>query len=55
MPEAAFAALVPPRVIAPGVQVLNWKDHYAPTINGKVPPSLDDYEMARSYCLSAAE
>ena len=46
------AALLPPRVAAPGVQVLNWKDQFAPTINGKVPASLDDYEMARSYAIA---
>jgi WD40 repeat protein len=44
--------LLPPRLSAPGVQVANWKDQYAPTINGKVPPSLDDYEMARSYAIA---
>jgi WD40 repeat protein len=49
---APSAALSPPRVTASGVQVLNWKDQYAPTINGKVPASLDDYEMARSYAIA---
>ena len=41
-----------PRLTAPGVQVLNWKDQYAPTINGQTPKSLDDYEMARSYAIA---
>jgi hypothetical protein len=34
------------------VVVLAWKDQYAPTINGKTPSSLDDYEMARSYAIA---
>jgi hypothetical protein len=42
----------PPRLTAPGVLVLGWKDQYAPTINGKTPTSLDDYEMARSYAIA---
>src|SRR5262249_42177190 len=44
--------LSPPRLSAPGVQVANWKDQYAPTINGKTPAALDDYEMARSYAIA---
>lgn len=42
----------PPRRSAPGLTVLNWKDQYAPTINGKTPDSLDDYETARSYAIT---
>ncbi len=42
----------PPRTSAPGVTILNWKDQYAPTINGKSPATLDDYEMVRSYAIA---
>ncbi len=41
----------PPRESAPGVSVLNWKDEYAPTINGN-RLVLDDYEMSRSYAIA---
>jgi WD40 repeat protein len=46
------ATVFPPRRSAPGMAVLNWKDQYAPTINGKTPTSLDDYETARSYAIT---
>jgi WD40 repeat protein len=41
----------PPRLSAPGVEILDWKDAYKPTINGVVP-QLDDYEMSRSYAIA---
>jgi WD40 repeat protein len=48
---APAVPVFPPRLAASGVEVANWKDHYAPTINGK-RPTLDDYEMARSYAIA---
>ncbi len=50
--DEPISPVFPPRLTAPGVQVLAWKDQYAPTINGKTPSSLDDYEMARSYVIA---
>ena len=44
--------VLPPRMSSSGVEVLNWKDQYTPTINGKSPTSLRDYEMARSYAIA---
>jgi WD40 repeat protein len=52
-PAAAPSVPVsPPRMSAPGVTILNWKDQYAPKINGKSPTTLDDYEMIRSYAIA---
>ena len=45
-------SVFPPRLSAPGVQVLDWNDQYTPKINGKPATSLDDYEMARSYAIA---
>ena len=41
----------PPRLSAPGLEVADWKDGYAPTINGN-KPELDDYEISRSYAIA---
>lgn len=45
------APVFPPRLTAPGVTVANWRDEFAPTINGR-SPELDDYEMSRSYAIA---
>ena len=41
----------PPRLSAPGVEVLGWENGFKPTVNGNTP-DLDDYEMARAYAIS---
>jgi WD40 repeat protein len=41
----------PPRLSAPGVEVLGWQNGFKPTVNGNTP-DLDDYEMARAYAIS---
>lgn len=41
-----------PRLSSPQIQLAEWQNSYKTTINGK-PPALDDYEMVRSYALSA--
>jgi WD40 repeat protein len=41
----------PPRLSAPGVEVLGWQNDFKPTVNGNTP-DLDDYEMARAYAIS---
>jgi WD40 repeat protein len=43
--------LFPPRLMAPGVEVLDWQNGFTPTVNGNTP-DLDDYEMARAYAIS---
>jgi WD40 repeat protein len=50
--DPPVAPVFPPRLTAPGVQIRNWKDEYNPSINGKVPASLDDYELSRSYAIA---
>jgi hypothetical protein len=45
------AAVFPPRLSAPGVEVANWQDQFTPTINGR-SPELDDYEMSHSYAVA---
>lgn len=45
------APVFPPRLSAPGVEILDWKDGFKPTINGRTP-ELDDYEMSRSYAIA---
>lgn len=52
VPTSTPSALVlPPILQAPGLDVVGWKNTYAPRINGKAP-QLDDYEMARSYAIA---
>jgi WD40 repeat protein len=51
-PAATPAAPVfPPRLSAPGVEILGWQDGFKPTVNGNVP-ALDDYEMSRTYAIA---
>ena len=48
----AKVAVSAPRLAASGLSVVDWKDNFKPTING-ILPKLDDYEMSRSYAISA--
>ena len=45
------APVFPPMLSASGVAVENWRDQFAPTVNGS-KPDLDDYEMSRSYAIA---
>ncbi|MFZ5483728.1 MAG: caspase family protein [Pseudomonadota bacterium] len=44
------AKTFPPILQAKGLKVEQWKDSYTPKINGQ-KPSLDDYELSRSYAI----
>ncbi|MEK7752060.1 MAG: hypothetical protein AAB654_09105 [Acidobacteriota bacterium] len=45
------APVFPPRLSAPEFDIVDWKDHYKPVINGN-SPRLDDYEMSRAYAIA---
>ena len=45
------APVFPPRLSTSEFDIVNWKDHYKPMINGK-SPRLDDYEMSRAYAIA---
>lgn len=43
--------VAPPLLEAPAFKIENWRNSYAPVINGKTP-RFDDYEMIRSYAIA---
>ncbi|MBX9894681.1 MAG: caspase family protein [Nitrosomonas sp.] len=45
------ASLQPPRVEAPGIQVSDWQDAFAPKLNGTAL-ALEPYEMSRSLAIA---